>query len=274
MKKIIASFLILAVVALSCKEEKTSEFTRLADGTPYSNSPEMMIGKVKSVIEKNYWAIPDGESFKKGNALTQADRDSLGGWTDDFEAIYDASGIIQSCTALDETGAQLWKYESVVENGLIAKSNIYVKDTLSSYDVYEYDENKFLSGGKRYRANVDTLMFSVSMKTNSKGYYTEAMRFNFKGDSLRKNIYTYDAQNNFVSFGQFDKAGVRVFSYSVKYNDKNKVSELEIKDKDDKVLDANYITYDYDAEGNWVRAVVKNLKNKVVIEERTYTYFE
>lgn len=274
MKKLNLCIAILVTVAWSCKTEKAPEFTRLGDGTPYGSSPEMMNGKVKSVIEKNYWAIPDGDTFKKGSPLTKADRDSLGGWTEDFEAVFDANGIIQSCTAMDETGAQLWKNESVVENGLIVKSMIYIKDTLSSYDTYNYGENKFLTNGTRHRAKLDTLMFSVNVKTNGIGYPIEYQIFNFKGDSTWKNTFNYDAQNNFVSFERFDKSGKRTFAYEVKYNEKNKVSELTLKDKDDKITDVNYITYDYDDKGNWTKAVVKNMKDKVVIEERTYTYFD
>lgn len=274
MKKLNLCVAILVLVASSCKNEKAPEFTRLGDGTPYSASPEMMNGKVKSVIEKNYWAIPDGDTFKKGSPLTKADRDSLGGWTDDFEAVFDANGIIQSCTAMDETGVQLWKNESVVENGLIVKSMIYIKDTLSSYDTYNYGENKFLTNGARHRAKLDTLMFSVNVKTNEIGYPVEYQIFNFKGDSTWKNTFNYDAQNNFISFERFDKSGKRTFAYEVKYNEKNKVSELTLKDKDDKITDVNYITYDYDDKGNWIKGVVKNGKNKVVIEERTYTYFD
>lgn len=274
MKKLNLCVAILVIVAFSCKNEKPAEFTRLGDGTPYSNSPEMMNGKVKSVTEKNYWAIPDGDTFKKGNPLTEADRDSLGGWTEDFEAVFDVNGVIQSCTAMDGTGTQLWKNESIVENGLIVKRSIFITDTLSSYDKYEYGENKFITGGARYRAKLDTLMFSVNVKTNEIGYPVDAQFFNSKGDSTWKNTYNYDAQNNFVSFENFDKTGKRTFAYDVKYNEKNKVSELTLKDKDDKITDVNYITYDYDDKGNWIKGVVKNLKDKVVIEERTYTYFD
>jgi hypothetical protein len=60
----------------------------------------------------------------------------------------------------------------------------------------------------------------------------------------------------------------------VKYNEKSKVSELIFKDKDNKITASNYFTYEYDEKGNWIKAVVKDDKNHVVIEERSYTYFE
>jgi hypothetical protein len=274
MKKFILPIGLLLILAISCENEKPAEYTRLGDGTPYSNSPEMLNGKVKSVIEKNYWAIVNGDSIEKGSPLTQADRDSLGGWTDDFEAVFDENGLILKSSLLDENGSSVWKNESIIENGLVVKRNIFRKDTLSSYDQYTYDENKFLKTGSRFRAVVDTLMFSVDAKTNELGTPIEFQIFNSKGDSTWRNVYNYDADNKFLSFERFDKEGKRVFAYEQKYNDKNKVSELTVKDQDDKIIDVNYITYEYDLNGNWTKAVVKNLKEKVVIEERVYTYFE
>jgi hypothetical protein len=274
MKKLIFPLALVVIMTAGCKNEKQAEFTILGDGTQYSNSPEIMIGKVKSVIEKNYWAIRDGDSFKKGNPLTKADRDSIGGWTDDFEALFDADGHVTVCTGLDEAGNPAWKNESLKENNLIVKRNFFRKDTLSFYDHYKYGENGFLTGGLRFRARVDTLMLTANVKTNSIGYPTEFQLFNSKGVSAEKYVFTYDDQNRFLNFKSFDKDGKFKSSYEVKYNDKSKVSELTIGDKDNKITDANYFTYEYDAKGNWVRAIVKDLKNRIIIEERSYKYFD
>jgi len=234
----------------------------------------MMNRKVKSVIEKNYWAVQSGDTIGKGSPLTQADRDSLGGWTDDFEAVFDENGLILSCNAMDETGASLWKTVSFVEDSVVAKRDIYVKDTLSSHDQYYYGDDKFLMGGSRYRAVNDTLMFSVNVKTNEIGYPLEMQGFNAKGDSTWRNVYSYDAQNNVIHFERFKKSGERTFSYEVAYNDKGKTSKLTIRDADNNVIDFNEIEYEYDLKGNWTKAIIKNMKDKVIIEERTYTYFE
>jgi hypothetical protein len=273
MKKLILPLTIAAVMTFSCTTEKPAGTTILGDGTPYSNSPEIMVGKVKTVVEKNYWAIPDGDSYKKGNILTRAEHDSLG-WTDDFEAVYDENGVIVVCTGLDENGNPAWKNESIIENKLVTKRNLIRKDTLRIYDHFKYDKNGFLISGTRLRAGVDTLLFSVNIKTNSVGYPTEFQLINSKGEPAEKYVYTYDEQNRFTQFEVFDKEGKFNYRYEVKYNDKSKVSELKIRDKDNNITGSNYFIYEYDEKGNWVKAVVKDDNNHVVIEERSYTYFE
>lgn len=273
MKNLILPLTIAAVITFSFITEKPDVTTILGDGTPYSNSPEIMIGKVKTVVEKNYWAVPEGDSFKKGNRFTKADRDSIGGWTDDFEAVYDQNGVIEVCTGLNETDNPIWKNESIIENKLVVKRNLIIKDTLRLIDQFKYGENGFLVSGKRTRAGKDTLMVSVTIKTNAVGYPTEFQLFNPKGEATVKYVQTYDEQNRFTKLNVIDKDGKTTLTYEVKYNDKSKVSELNIRDKDNKVS-SNYLTYEYDAKGNWVKAVVKDNNNHVVIEERSYTYFE
>jgi hypothetical protein len=274
MKKQFLLLTITAVLIFSCTTEKPARTTILGEGTPYSNYPEIMNGKVKTVVEKNYWAIPDGDSYKKGNHLTKADRDSIGGWTDDFEAVYDENGVIVACTALDEMGNITWKNESVIENKKLSGINFIRRDTLRIYDQFKYGENGFLISGKRFRAGVDTLMVSVNIKTNMAGYPTEFQLFNPKCLPIEKYTQAYDEQNRFTKFEVFDKDGIINYVHEVKYNDKNKVSELILKDKDNNITSSNYFTYEYDEKGNWVKAIAKDDKNHVVIEERSYTYFD
>jgi hypothetical protein len=274
MKKLILPLTIAAVMAFGCKTEKPTEITILADGTPYSSYPEIMKGKVKTVVEKNYGAVPDGESYKKGNPLTRADRDSLGNWTDDFEAVYDENGVIVVCTGLDETGNPVWKNESVIENKLVSQMNLFRKDTLRYIDQFKHSDNGFLISGTHNRAKVDTLIRYFTIKTNAVGYPTEFQTFNPKGEPTEKYTQTYDEQNRFVKFEAYKKDGSINFIQEVKYNEKSKVSELIFKDKDNKITASNYFTYEYDEKGNWIKAVVKDDKNHVVIEERSYTYFE
>jgi hypothetical protein len=153
------------------------------------------------------------------------------------------------------------------------RRNLTRNDTLRYYDQFKYGENGFLISGTRTRAGVDTLMVSVTIKTNAVGHPTEFQLFNPKGNTTEKYLQTYDDQNRFTKLVVIDKDGKTTFSYEVKYNDRSKVSELNIKDKNNKVS-SNYFTYEYDEKGNWIKAIVKDDKNHVVIEERSYTYFE
>jgi len=274
MKKLILPLTIAALMAFGCTTEKHVGTTILGDGTPYSRYPEIMVGKVKTVVEKNYWAIPDGTSYKKGNPLTRTDRDSLGNWTDDFEVVYDENGVVVACTGLNETSNPIWKNENIIENMLVTKQNIFRKDTLNSYYQFKYGDDGFLLSGTRNRAGVDTLITSFACKTNAKGRTTEIQMFNTKGKPVEKYIYSYDEKNRFVKFEAYKKDGSINITQDVIYNDKDKVSRLMFKDKDNKVTASNSFTYEFDEKGNWIKAVAKDDKNHVVIEERSYTYFE
>jgi hypothetical protein len=215
MKKLILPLTIAAVITFSCATEKPAGTTILGDGTPYSNSPEIMIGKVKTVVEKNYWAVPEGDSFKKGNPLTQADRDSMGGWTDDFEADYNINGVVSVCSFFYETGKPTKKIENVIENNLINRRNYFRNDSIKFYDLFKYAENGFLVSGSRFRTEVDTLMFSANIKTNQIGYPTEFQVINSKGEPAEKYVYAYDNQNRFTQFEVFDKEGKFNYRYEV-----------------------------------------------------------
>jgi hypothetical protein len=274
MKKLILPLTIAAVITFSCTTKKPAGTTILGEGTPYSNYPEIMIGKVKTVIEKNYWAIPEGDSFKKGNLLTKADRDSFGGWSDDFEAEYNKNGILTACTFLFEPGIPVRKVENVIENNLVVKMNYLGNDSIQFYDLLKYDEKGFLTNGTRYRAVVDTVMFSANTKANQAGSLTEIQLINSKGEPTYKYSLTYDEQNRFTKFEGFNKEGIFNYAHEAKYNEKGKMAELVMRDKDNKITASNYITYEYDAKGNWVKAIVKDDKNHVIIAERNYTYFE
>ncbi len=117
-------------------------------------------------------------------------------------------------------------------------------------------------------------MESITIKTNAVGYPTEFLVFNPKGEPTVKVAQTYDEQNRFTKLETINKEGKTTFSCEGKYNDKGKISELVLRDKDNKVTASNYLTYEYDTKGNWVKAIVKNDKNHVIIAERSYTYFE
>ena len=87
-------------------------------------------------------------------------------------------------------------------------------------------------------------------------------------------IFLYNDGGQFLRRETCDKDGAFTGSIEVKYNDKGKVSELAFYDKDKKSAGVNHFTYEYDQKGNWTKAIVKDDRGFVVIEERSYAYFE
>ncbi|MCE5347773.1 MAG: hypothetical protein LLG13_16015 [Bacteroidales bacterium] len=275
MKKIILLSLIIVFAITACTSKK-SNYTLLGDGTPYYPYPERLTGKVNKVVEKNYWAVPDGNSYKAGKPLSLADRDSIGGWTLDFEATFDFSGDLVSCHFLDENGKTINKYEisGKDKHQVIGKNTRH--DTLSYYDKYKLDKNGKRVGFVRYEPLTDTMVGTFEIKESGVGDTMEYNLVNSKGESRYKIIIIFNGLEQFIRSEGYDKEGVFKFANEVTYNDKGKISELKIYDQDKKVLGINYFTYEYDKEGNWIKAIVKDgiKKNIVVIEERAYTYFE
>jgi hypothetical protein len=274
MKKLVSLFFVIVFATAGCKNSKPALETLLGDGTPYYQYPEKMNGNVSKVVEKNYWAVPAGDAFSKGKALTKADRDTLGGWTPDYEATFDKDGNLASCTYLDENGKATSKYEITVDNNSQVIGKNYVNDSIVYYDKFNLDENGKRNGFIRYSPVVDTVSGKFEIKTNTPENTMEYNMITTKGISLYKIVLYFNDLKQFTHSEYIGKDGKLQLSYVVKYNEKGSASELTILDKDKKVSAVNYLTYEYDSKGNWVKAIVKDLKGIVVIEERTYTYFE
>jgi hypothetical protein len=135
------------------------------------------------------------------------------------------------------------------------------------------DKGEFLEVSQ-YRGKVDTLMFSCSRKINMAGDTVVYQFFNNKNAPSIKSVYIYNKEGQFIRYEKYDKDGSFLNANDVKYNEKGKVSELKFYDKERKVTAENYFTYEYDKIGNWIKAIVKDNKGIVVIEEREYQYFD
>lgn len=274
MKKLIFPLTLVILIAIGCKNEKPAEFTVLGDFTLYQVIPEKMNGKVEKVIEKNYWAIPDGESYKKGDPMTKAERDSLG-WDNDFEAVYDKAGDLVYNITMDKNGKTLSKYEIIKENNFIVKGKYYENDTLRYYDKFRVDEKGKMTELTRFSALADTVMRTWNKKVNSKGdtIVYQWTTFNGKPGNMFTLIFN-DLGQNIRTVGD-NKEWNFPWVDELKYNDKGKRSEISMfGGKDKHLMFSSKCTYEYDENGNWIKLTSKDNTNKVVILERTYTYFE
>lgn len=271
MKNLVVLSVFLFLLTAGKNPQTVPPVTVLGMGTPYGFYPEILNGKVKSLTEKNYWALRQGKSYTKAKPLSKADRVRLGGWTEDFTAEYDQNGNFVACTIFNEQGKPLTQNKSVIENNRIVRLNFFRNDSLLSYDLITYGSDGFRSEATRMSAGMDTLMRKFVFKNNKDGHTTDFQIVHPNGVT-EKYIYGYNDQNRFRDFSVMEQGMPRVL-HEVKYNDKDKISELVMRDKNNKISARNDMTYQYDAKGNWVKAYVK-AKDYVVIEERSYTYFE
>jgi hypothetical protein len=279
MKKLIFPLTIMILIAIGCKNEKPADFTVLDDFTLYDVIPDKMNGKVEKVIEKYYWAIPDGETYKKGDLMTMAERDSLG-WDNDFEAVYDKAGDLVHFITMDENGKTLSKYEIIKENNVIVKGKYYENDTIRYYDNFRADDKGKMVGLTRFSAIADTVMRTLSKKVNSKGdtIVYDWTTFNGKPGDMYMQIFNDLGQN--VRIVGDNRENNFPWVGEIKYNDKGKESELLFFGGKDKHLmwSIKCTSYEYDEYKNWVKQTYlcpsKEHPNRVAILERTYTYFE
>ena len=262
---------IIVLIASGCKNTPV-EYTLLGDYTPYNRYPEKISGRVKELVENNYWAIPRGGTFIKGNKMTVGDRDSLP-WTNDFTALFDDKGGLISCTLTDGDNKTISKWELSRDDNNQAIAKFITNDTVRNWRKLNFDSKGNLTEILQYREGTDTLLSRCSAKTSLKKDTIELWWYNSKNAPVSKHVFIYDDYGQFFRTEAYDHAGVFRAAVDAQYNNKGKVSELIFYDRDKVIIDEDYFAYEYDTKGNWVKAIVKNQKGKVVIEERKYTYF-
>jgi hypothetical protein len=272
MKKLICVLLVIVFVTAGWQTKKQVEYTVLGNYTPYQAYMEKLNGKVEKVIETNYWAIPDGKSYKKGNKMTQKELDSLG-YTSDFVATFDVAGDLVSCIGMNETQKTVYKWEIIKENNKLARANYTYRDTLRYYEKLKCDDNGEILTCSRFRAKSDTLLQSWIVKRNVKGDTILYNVSNYKGNPLYKVKMLYNDLKQFIGYQSYDKVGNYTGGDELKYNDLGKISAVTFLDKDKKPTAENNFTKEYDSKGNWIKVICKDTKGFAIISERVYTYF-
>jgi hypothetical protein len=273
MKKIVLFMVAFVFTVLVCTGQKQVDFTLLGVYTPYQMSMEKLNGKVEKVIETNYWAIPDGGSYKKGQKMTKKQLDSLG-YTSDFEATFDKTGDLVSCSILTEDKKIANKWELMKENNVLVRANNTVNDTLKSYSKLKCDTKGNIIEFDNYKAMVDTLINRAVVVRNPKGDTLIFNVFNYKGEQTYKMVFLFNDLKLCIGYQGYNKDGIYSGGSEIKFDKQGKLSELVFYDKDKKPTSENTFINEYDSKGNWVKQICKDKKGFVVIGERVYKYFE
>ena len=273
MKKIVLFIVTFIFTAVVCTGQKQGDYTLLGVYTPYQMNMEKLNGKVEKVIETNYWAIPDGGPYKKGQKMTKKQLDSLG-YTSDFEATFDKAGDLVSCTILKENKkiASVWELKK--ENNVLVRANNIVNDTLKSYNKLKCDKNGNIIEYDNYRAMVDTLIDRGVVVRNPKGDTLTLNVFNYKGEQTYKVLFLFNDLKQCIGYQGYNKDGKYSGGSEIKFDKQGKLSELVFYDKDKKPTSENTFINEYDSKGNWVKQICKDKKGFVIIGERVYKYFE
>jgi hypothetical protein len=258
----------------ACKKQKPAEYTVLGRYTPYENFPEKLVAKVEKIKEINYWAVPRGDTYTRGDRITIKDRDSLN-WTNDFEAVYDNSGELVRCIFLDENNSTYRLRELFKENNLTASLKYTRADTLRYIDKITYNADGDISEISNLRASPDTLLYKGIFRYSLKKDTITEHWSDYNGDPYARINEIYNAEGQFIRKEFYDEKGNFAGAVGVKYNDKGKLSSLTAFDKDKNIYSVDEMTYEYDTKGNWVKAIVTDSESgKVIYVERTYSYFD
>jgi hypothetical protein len=273
MKKLIFLLALIVFAVASCKEKKPADYTRLGDFTTYQTYMEKLNGKVESVAEKGYWAIPEGDTFVKGAGITKHELDSIV-YTYDYKAIFDMDGDLVSCTTFDENENVInqWSFSKV--NNVLARAEFTSDDTVRYNVLITCDESGNPVLYEAFDALADTLIQKIEIKGSEINDTIIAQYYNSKGEPGGKNLGIYNELGLLTNSENLRKDGTPGSSYKLDYNDKGFNSEAIFFDKDKKKTSSTSSTYEYDNMGNWVKTICKDDRGFATIFERVYTYFK
>ncbi len=273
MKRLIIFLALVLFAASGCQEKKPADFTRLGIYTPYQGYMEKLNGKVESVTENGYWAIPEADTYVKGARITKKELDSIG-YTYDYKAVFDIDGDLVSSITLDENDKVIdtWRLSKV--NNLLARSEYISDDTVRYKQVITCDEEgkPFLYEG--YNAIADTLTQKIEVTGSYVNDTLKVQYFSHKGEVGSKYLFIFNDLGLLTRLEYYRKDGTPGSTTSYVYNDKGFQSDYTATDNEKKVTGKTSTGYEYDEKGNWTKGTIKDEKGFTIICERVYTYFE
>jgi hypothetical protein len=273
MKKLLLLLALIFFASAGCKEKKQADYTVLGVYTPYQGYMEKLNGKVETVTETNFWAIPEGETFVKGRKMTSKELDSLN-YTGDFTAKFDETGNIISCTWYDENKKMLSKWEITRKDDMTGKADYTFKDTVRFYDKLKFDSKGDIIELEEYNAKADTLLQKTTGEKSMNGDTITYINYNNKNELRNKGLFIYNDKGLFQGYQVYDKDGNYRGGDELTYDDKGDISGIKFFDKDKKVTAENTFINNLDAKGNPVISICKDATGFVIITERVYSYFE
>jgi hypothetical protein len=273
MKKLTIILVLVLFAAAGCKEQKPADYTRLGFYTPYQTYMEKLNGKVESVTEKGYWAIPEGESYIKGARITRAELDSIG-YTYDYKVVFDADGDLVSTTTFDENEDVIDIWSMMKENNCTVRAEYKSDDTVRYYHLITCDAegNPWLY--EYYNALTDTLVRKDEVKGFETNDTTVWQYYNYKGEPGARFLLVFNDLGLLTTWQTTLKDGTAGSSYTLTYNEMGFQNEATFYDKDKNITAKTLSSYEYDDKGNWIKVICKDDKGFAVIGERVYTYFD
>jgi len=271
MKKLRSFIPIVFILFAGCvPKEKPVYKTEIGLFTPYSFMPEILNGRVKKLVEKNYLTREDNGKIVADRLLTTGDRDSIN-WTNDLILTFNEEGLLLQCDQIDENGKVIDSRKSGIDGGKIVRSDHLKADSLAGYDKVYYDSNGWMNKVENYSSE-DTLKQVLDIKTDDKGNIDTVFVLNSNNEITWKFEFSYNEANKRSGYKSFNTEGIKTFEQKYFYNDKGILEKQLLIDKDGIETEVPY-TYTYDDNGNWIECIGDDGKIKV-LAKREIEYYD
>jgi len=274
MKRLIYLVVLVLIAAAGCKKKQTDAYTRLGDFTPVSTFQEKLNGKVESVVEKSYWAIPDGDSYILGARLTRHEIDSMK-ISNDYRAEFDAGGNLVSCTTIDENDDVITRWDMIKVSELITRAELRSGDTLKSYVIINLQDDGLTTLYESFDALTDTLRQRFDQTGTDISDTIRVRGFSPGGELQGSAEYVYNDLGLLTSTDGYGPDGTLEGRMEIEYSETGFMSKVNFTDAEGKIKSLYTLTIEQVDRGNWVRAIFRDHEYDLVfITERVYTYFE
>jgi len=274
MKRLIIFLALVLFAASGCQEKKNTDYTRVGDFTPFLNFQEKLNGKVESVTEKSYWAIPEGDTYVKGAKVTKLELDSVG-WTYDFKARYNEGGELISCITTDENDGIITQWEFKTAEGLTSRGEYSIRDTIRRYAIITGGGDGLSKLFEIFDSATDTL---IQKAERTGKYLSDTLRikyFNSMGEFIFTDLLAFDDRGLMPYAVRIRADGTFMGGIMIKFNENGFMSETSFLDGEKKITGTNQFSYEYDNRGNWIKATCKDpASGTTMVSERSYKYYE
>jgi hypothetical protein len=274
MRNLIILILTAALVAGGCKKASAPVHILLGECEfpPYDSYPERLEGNIKKIVQKSYIAVRSGSSLKKGRIIARNERDSRG-LISDFTSTFDKRGHYITNWLIDEKNYPFVRMEFSTKDTLPDLAKTWFEKNYVGYQKIRWNDEGKITGYTSYNPATDSVINSMEVSyfpgTDSivHQWYTN------RHEPLIKQVYHYDSNGNFTGRESYNNRGEFRSKIVVRLNDKGKIGQMTIMDKNLMEVYSRSITYDYDKSGNWIVAICIDDKGVMVYQERKYTYY-
>lgn len=261
------------LLLFACSTEKSPEATTtLGFFTPNTFNQETLNGQIKSLKQVACWVMDHDGEFMAGERITQKERDSIG-WADDIIVKFDSMGMVMKSMFLgdDEAVTGYWAVEC--DMGHYKVGNWYGMDTLRAYVKLHYDDAGNLSVMEQYRADVDTLINSLTFSYNEMGQWVGGNWTRWDGSAGKTNKMEYNDMGQLSRRELMNSDGDVIAWYEYTYDESGIETGFSGMATDSTMINAVMKPVEKDDHGNWIKLVSYDDGNLIGIDVRTIEYY-